>query len=606
MGPDRITKQTGLASLACTACRAQHLKCDGKKPTCSRCLRNESPCHYQPSRRGGSRRSRVSTIRDEQMRQVNTITVNHSPVTQRDSSSAAASASSAATNPESTDVPDTFGWTPSLTPSLTTTTNNTNTLDDSPVSSDKVSRNFRLYYENFHPAHPILVPSALYNKQAYPAFLSLVVDFIGSHYAPYGPNPQQKVDIFDQLYSNTRLTYFKAQASLIFSIILFARGDLDEAHDAFWHASEAALASGMYKADFATRHFDETSIEAESLRRTWWELFITDIQLAVPQKTVAFRCSKVVSEVPLPCEEHLYNGAHKLPTPRKMRDFKRRILSDEEIDFSSFSYRIEAATILGRVLVLNRLKDCHRDHSQAIENALISWSNHLPSQKLEMVNSYGAIDEMMFQAQATIAHASMILHLPRSNFQSVVSIPEDSFWPHVESHCSLSASTRLIQSIKATEASKRLSDYISLCLNIQKHTPFIIPALVLCGMIQLATSLSHADDCFEHHYNRITLILGCLKKMKQTWKLADSAYQQVRSKAAALLNDRMDKWNGDPLPRSIAPSQEMATERGQSAVGNLTAGPSEKQDSGLDFESIFIDPLCYNTTLFNMPDMEFN
>lgn len=54
----RSTKQSGLASLACTECRKQHLKCDARKPTCSRCLQNEYFCQYLPSRRGGRRKTR--------------------------------------------------------------------------------------------------------------------------------------------------------------------------------------------------------------------------------------------------------------------------------------------------------------------------------------------------------------------------------------------------------------------------------------------------------------------------------------------------------------------------------------------------------------------
>lgn len=54
----RSTKQSGLASLACTECRKQHLKCDAKKPTCSRCLQNAYFCQYLPSRRGGHRKPR--------------------------------------------------------------------------------------------------------------------------------------------------------------------------------------------------------------------------------------------------------------------------------------------------------------------------------------------------------------------------------------------------------------------------------------------------------------------------------------------------------------------------------------------------------------------
>lgn len=55
------TKISGLASLACTECRKQHLKCDASKPSCSRCVQNGLLCQYLPSRRGGRKKPRNET-----------------------------------------------------------------------------------------------------------------------------------------------------------------------------------------------------------------------------------------------------------------------------------------------------------------------------------------------------------------------------------------------------------------------------------------------------------------------------------------------------------------------------------------------------------------
>ncbi|GAT21923.1 C6 zinc finger domain protein [Aspergillus luchuensis] len=40
------------SSLACLPCRARHAKCDGKRPSCTRCGEVGQPCSYAPSRRG--------------------------------------------------------------------------------------------------------------------------------------------------------------------------------------------------------------------------------------------------------------------------------------------------------------------------------------------------------------------------------------------------------------------------------------------------------------------------------------------------------------------------------------------------------------------------
>ena len=466
-------------------------------------------------------------------------------------------------------------------------------------------RFLRLYYENFHVAHPILVPSCAYGNQQYPHFLQLVVNFVGSHYVPSSSSQQYKDKVAVELAANPDRSPSMAQAWLIYSIALYARGEWPEAQEAFLHSVEIALALGMNRSDFASSTQDEKSIQAESLRRTWWELYVMDVLMAVPLTTNAFRCSTTPPEVALPSEESAY-AADDIPKPCRIVDFKRRVFAPQETVFSSFSYRIDAATILCRVLVLNRLQECHRDHLQAVENALVSWINHLPPKKLDIVDSYGNIDEMMFQAHLIIAYAAMLLHLPRSDLHTALSQPDDHFWPGAT--CQLpSTFTRLVHSIKATEASRRISDYISVCPNVVKHTPFIIPALAVSGMIQLATSISHSQECFDHHCNRVTLILGCLKNTKRIWNLADSAYHRVRSSASEALSDSIERWSTEPLDKLIPTESASETDR----TNHPTRAPVTTAD-GPDMmlpglTPAFIDPTCGNAAFFNfMPDFDMS
>lgn len=62
MAPLRSTRDSGLAALACTECRKQHLKCDASKPSCSRCSQSGLLCQYLPSRRGGRRKPRHDSM----------------------------------------------------------------------------------------------------------------------------------------------------------------------------------------------------------------------------------------------------------------------------------------------------------------------------------------------------------------------------------------------------------------------------------------------------------------------------------------------------------------------------------------------------------------
>lgn len=53
------------SSLACLPCRSRHIKCDGKRPQCSRCLEAGKECHYAKSRRGGLDRAALTERRKQ-------------------------------------------------------------------------------------------------------------------------------------------------------------------------------------------------------------------------------------------------------------------------------------------------------------------------------------------------------------------------------------------------------------------------------------------------------------------------------------------------------------------------------------------------------------
>lgn len=661
-------KSTGIATLACTVCRKQHLKCDAGKPSCSRCTETEQVCFYEPSRRGGRRKKHRSSVLESQPKRimmrssqseqpsnssfVECVTVNpiSLPITPTSSSqetlpSSALTQDSVVSNgmpqltprqthrasvsessqddrrasdhqasgpPASVQQPlndPAMSFYHHLDPGLISqaiestdlSSINTHTPIQPPSENDRL---LRLYYENFHNAHPFLVPSSVFTSRNYPPYLRRMVDFAGSHYAASGPNAQLRAAVTTDMLSTTDNSTCMVQSLLIYSILLFFGGDLDAAGKTFEQCTRMAMDLGMHLNDFASARQLDSPIEAESLRRTWWEIYVTDILMAIPPKTMNLRCSSIPPKVCLPCEEAFYTGRLDIPQPHHVLEFKRRVLSTGDVAFSSFSYRIEAATILGRVLLLNQLKNSSHDHSQSIENALLSWSNHLPPGKLEIVDSYGNIDEMMFQAHMIIALASMLLHLPRSNLQSLLADVKDPFLPLAQNH-PLSSSTTLIQGIKATDASRRISDCISLCPNVPKHTPFVIPALALCGFIQLATSQGHPDECFEQHYNRVTLVLGCLKTARRMWRMAESEYDRLRCCASELIADAMDRMNALPLCQTIpstSPSVPGASEQG----GDMTlVSPTRGNvDSVMPrFDPLFLDPVCYDYSLFSaLPD----
>ena len=61
--------------------------------------------------------------------------------------------------------------------------NGLSAYEDSLESIVPEGRLVRLFYENVHSAHPVLVPASLYEKWRYPPYLHQVLKFIRSHYS---------------------------------------------------------------------------------------------------------------------------------------------------------------------------------------------------------------------------------------------------------------------------------------------------------------------------------------------------------------------------------------------------------------------------------------
>ncbi|KAL4978717.1 hypothetical protein BDW66DRAFT_164443 [Aspergillus desertorum] len=476
------------------------------EPTCSRCADGRLDCIYLPPRRGGRRKPAA-------------IATHQEPAPSRPKASLEK-------HPEPPAV----------------------VLD---------ARLVGLYYENFHPAHPILVPSRLYESRNYPRYLHHVVTFIGSQYSAVLSKDSLAEATALGLSTSVDRTPCMAQALLLYSNILNARSEQDQAGLFLIRATDIALELVMYEREFAATFSGNQEPEAESLRRTWWELFVAEVYTAAlkPKPHLQLKCSQVPYEVPLPCEESSYISQDTIPTPPSLDSFSMRLFTDEDDEdengtttsYSSYSYRIEAVRILARVLVLNNLPETqtHQDHAQAVTNALVSWTNHLPPHKAAgaIIDLYGTVDEMLFQAHVSIHYAAVLLHLPRSNLNACIKSPDrdsgnKTICPPVSPSIRLPpSSARHVHDVMATEASKNLTNLLSMRASAsartgQGYSPFTVSCLLLCGLVQLSTSEHYPPTCADHHHNRVILVPGALKLLRHSWALAREAHRQLRLAAA--------------------------------------------------------------------------
>lgn len=436
--------------------------------------------------------------------------------------------------------------------------------NNAPTRSPAEDTLFELYYENFHRTHPILLPKRVYdNGRQYPRYLSLVVQYIGSHYSVISSSPLRALATTNLIQiSDNNHSLAVVQSKLLLAIVLYSDGDVDEARKWLSEAIRGAVSLGMNKKSFADFYHVQqgAELEAESARRTWWELYVLDgLISALDHRGMSnFSMTVIPCDVEMPCEETIYAEGKHIPPPSSRQELESRIFNwedDEEENgrdgyatinknkiLSSFTYRVDAIDLLAQVLAVRDPNRARRDKTQAVDNTLASWAHYLPTSKADIVNAYGEIDEMLLQAHMMVQLAVILLHFPRSNLALDCSSLHGGNVDINLLYGPLSqklppSSTRHIHGIKATEASKRLSNLFSLCTSMQKHSPLFMFSLSLCGVVQLATYCLHSrldgsGSCLDQHRARVRLIVGLLKSSNETWPLSKTIQRSLRKVAA--------------------------------------------------------------------------
>ncbi|CAG5152760.1 uncharacterized protein ALTATR162_LOCUS2901 [Alternaria atra] len=386
-----------------------------------------------------------------------------------------------------------------------------------------------LYYLNFHPSHPILLPRDMYWQQGYPVYLKAVVQFIGGRFSHTASPDNLRESVARELDHSNEDTLEMVQARLLYAITMFADNSSDQGQRILDTTIELALRLGLHERDFATTHAGDLTVLEESMRRTWYELYVIDGCIAALQRKSTFKTNTVNADVLLPCDDFTYEAGMCF-MPATMADFHGNVFAEEEKIFSSFCYRIEAVRLLGRVLTITGKHGVDRDLVQAVDNALAAFLYHLPRSKseAEISNTFGDLDELMLQAHTIIQWSTILLHYPRGDLIS----------PDLLTHDVLGANcTKLlcpcnrqhIHSVKAIEASKIISMLAALRSTTQKHTPLFVYPLALAAVVQLSIGAMHDKSsrrCLDQHADRVKLLLGVLKSMSRQWSAAGTVLLQ--------------------------------------------------------------------------------
>lgn len=572
---------SGPSLLACLLCRHKHLKCDGQTPVCGRCQVTASECLYTPSRRGykgPSKKRRANPTTPEQTAtdlvpsfdptsvgmldlppnwSLQNSGIKYAPVASLPPSSSSQS---------SVFLTDVLGGAPTPQHQQQPVPGYGPMTPDSGASSySGATDNYLIdiYYTYFHSAHPILRPLRCLDRSRIPLFLEHVIKFIGSHFTPTASSETYRPTVVSTAMEQ-ELSIEKIQALLLLAIVLHSRNERPEAGECLTMATDMAFDVGLHQADCASRLGGGDPLREESLRRTWWELIVVEGMLTALGVQKALRAGAIPLEVGLPCEERIFQDGLAPPPPPTIAQFDGRVFADEERDFSSYTYRIEAIRILGRVVAIQEMIEGQQDHVEAVDARIASWFHHLPESKVELMRPDGSVDEMMFQATMIVNGAGVYLHFPRSDLLSSPAVAAEVICGH-HGPLSIPAFSHHAHAMKAVKAASEISTLASIRLPVVKHTPFFICALVLSSIVQLAACSVKAGQMPDPSRDRLTLTIGVFKSLARTWAISQLIMRQIKAVARDVMDmglrptmDQLDLntvldnnrfWLPDALPR---------------------------------------------------------
>jgi hypothetical protein len=196
------------------------------------------------------------------------------------------------------------------------------------------------------------------------------MQYIGSLYASEVSSTELHAAVMSQLdIPNLPPNGFTVQMLLLTAIAVHCDGELENGRAILDRAIYLALDLRMQSRAFATMERDP--VLAESWRRTFWGLYISDAYFATTRRAPMFALHSIEADVEIPCEECDYDGvsflgpnpnplthtSQMIPRPKTLEEYESRDFEDETPVFSSFAYLID--------LVSSSERRCHARELEA-------------------------------------------------------------------------------------------------------------------------------------------------------------------------------------------------------------------------------------------------
>ncbi|KAJ5621461.1 hypothetical protein N7528_006244 [Penicillium herquei] len=538
--PERHGRATR-SSLACLPCRSRHLKCDAKRPRCTRCAEFARDCEYARSRRGGldraalaERRKRLATTDDSG--------IASSPSPQQ--SAGSQGQHEFPTGILEMDLSHSYGLLDGFSvagTSSSTDTPSTIQLQCSNLDGDSL---IDAYYNNFHKFHPFMLPrrhlARVYQESGQQATLNALIAamrLVGNVY--------KSRELSTALRDHAEASFLQllptdpaiVQCQLLYSMVLFWNEHKNEAKMQMDLAIRTACELGMFQREFAADHGGQDPVIQECWRRTWWMLYTVDAYYAGTLGTMHFEVFDIDATVDLPCEESEYELG-EIPQPKTLQEFDCREFAPDDIIFSSFAYLIGAVRCAALAISMGPKIAASDDSPRIIQTAdssLNGWLLMLPKGRKQVMNKAGEIDELIFQAHLLIHVATIGLHRPYSDlkFNPVEKASSCAREPPQDTTTPDLVNVHTVRVLRSVEAQIRL---LALPTRHFNHTPFTtcmvsegtLALLSACKFLLKGKELSIARD-------QIRMTIGCLKALAELWPRTARNVREIQTIAQHVL-----------------------------------------------------------------------
>ncbi|KEF58489.1 uncharacterized protein A1O9_06415 [Exophiala aquamarina CBS 119918] len=565
--------------LACIPCRKSHLKCDGKKPQCSRCSDRSGACFWVDSKRG-YREFRKGYHSTSDVKSRNDANVSESkpgisleeynsnvdPTQVRQITYEEIFQSN---DPAFTGLPLEFQPVQMITnlasgsPSSRSDSTLSITREINPIVQSEHKRPtdlIELFYKHLYPPHPFIIPWKFYlqNPSFLPTPLKSVLRFAASHYVPHGNPSLLQAAANEILSDDVPDDGFKVQGLILYAFVSHARMDEDSGATALMKAVGIALQIGMNRETFAIQHGQDNPILQECWRRTWWMLMILEgLVTVIGGQGTPYTTYATFTDVALPGHDEDYNELRVSSQPRTVADLRNRILLEDPFSYSSFAYGIEASYILGAVLSLGPDSFAVTDPQiEALDASISNYFLSLPLDKRDPTLPDGSVDESLLNAHLAINWAAIALHRPRSTLTFIRN--------HYRTTCTRAEAAglpALAYSCHTAKALRAANAMISLA-SIQRPLSYCTPAL-MCGITTAATvhlpayAIVDRPDQAIAIKERLQLGISALASFGEIWPRASIAKGQVARFAREILlkpNVLVDSTGPEQMPRLVEPT----------------------------------------------------